>query len=86
VTADAVLSPALANLIAFSVMLLASSSSNRCVIPDCAVELGGGQLAGQSGLPTETVSRILKRLGLNKLSALEPAEPIRRYLKESAPA
>src|SRR6202040_2273664 len=26
-----------------------------------------------------TISRILKRLGLNRLSALEPAEPIRRY-------
>jgi hypothetical protein len=26
-----------------------------------------------------TVSRILKRLGLNRLSALEPAEPVRRY-------
>ena len=25
------------------------------------------------------MSRILKRLGLNKLSALEPAEPVRRY-------
>jgi len=28
------------------------------------------------------VSRILKRLGLNKLSALQPAEPIRRYERE----
>jgi len=26
-----------------------------------------------------TVSRILKRLGLNRLAALEPAEPVRRY-------
>jgi hypothetical protein len=26
-----------------------------------------------------TISRILRRLGLNKLSALEPAEPVRRY-------
>jgi hypothetical protein len=26
-----------------------------------------------------TVSRILKRRGLNRLSALEPAEPVRRY-------
>jgi transposase InsO family protein len=30
-----------------------------------------------------TVSRILKRLGLNRLSALEPAEPIRRYERET---
>ncbi len=29
-----------------------------------------------------TVSRILQRLGLNKLSALEPAEPVRRYERE----
>jgi transposase InsO family protein len=28
------------------------------------------------------VSRILKRLGLNKLKALEPAEPVRRYERE----
>ena len=26
-----------------------------------------------------TVSRILRRLGLNRLCALEPAEPVRRY-------
>src|SRR5258708_4316234 len=30
-----------------------------------------------------TVSRILKRLGLNRLSALEPAEPVRRYERET---
>jgi hypothetical protein len=30
-----------------------------------------------------TVSRILRRLGLNKLSALEPAEPVRRYEREN---
>jgi len=29
-----------------------------------------------------TVSRILQRLGINKLSALEPAEPVRRYERE----
>jgi len=29
-----------------------------------------------------TVSRILKRLGLNRIAALEPAEPIRRYERE----
>jgi hypothetical protein len=31
------------------------------------------------GVSVATVSRILKRLGLNRLSALEPAEPVRRY-------
>jgi transposase InsO family protein len=30
-----------------------------------------------------TVSRVLKRLGLNKLSALEPAEPVRRYERQT---
>jgi transposase InsO family protein len=30
-----------------------------------------------------TVSRILRRLGLNRLSALEPVEPIRRYERET---
>ena len=29
-----------------------------------------------------TVSRILKRLGLNRISALEPAEPVRRYERD----
>jgi transposase InsO family protein len=29
-----------------------------------------------------TVSRILRRLGLNRLRALEPAEPVRRYERE----
>jgi transposase InsO family protein len=29
-----------------------------------------------------TVSRVLKRLGLNKLSALDPAEPVRRYERD----
>ena len=32
-------------------------------------------------LPT-TVSRILRRLGLNKLNALKPAKPLRRYERE----
>jgi hypothetical protein len=29
-----------------------------------------------------TVSRVLKRLGLNKLKALDPVEPVRRYERE----
>src|SRR5271157_4622 len=37
------------------------------------------QIAAEVGISTATVSRILKRLGLNRLSALEPAEPVRRY-------
>ena len=33
-------------------------------------------------LASATVSRILRRLGLNRLRALEPAEPVRRYERE----
>ena len=39
----------------------------------------GAQIAAEVGVSVATVSRILKRLGLNRLSALEPAEPVRRY-------
>jgi len=39
----------------------------------------GKEIAAQAGVSPATVSRVLKRLGLNKLSALEPAEPVRRY-------
>ena len=39
----------------------------------------GEQIAAEVGVSAATVSRVLKRLGLNRLSALEPAEPIRRY-------
>jgi transposase InsO family protein len=42
----------------------------------------GQQIAAQVGVSAATVSRILRRLGLNKLSALEPAEPVRRYERE----
>jgi transposase InsO family protein len=39
----------------------------------------GQQISLAVGVSPATVSRILKRLGLNKLTALEPAEPVRRY-------
>jgi transposase InsO family protein len=42
----------------------------------------GKQIAAQVGVSTATVSRVLRRLGLNRLSALEPAEPVRRYERE----
>ncbi|WP_342740015.1 IS481 family transposase [Bradyrhizobium sp. B117] len=42
----------------------------------------GKQIAAEVGIAPATVSRILQRLGLNKLSALEPAEPVRRYERE----
>jgi transposase len=44
--------------------------------------LTGKAIATETGVSPATVSRILKRLGLNKLSALEPAEPVRRYERE----
>lgn len=42
----------------------------------------GKQIAVEVGVSPATVSRILKRLGLNRLAALEPAEPVRRYQRE----
>ena len=42
----------------------------------------GKQIAIEVGVSAATVSRILRRLGLNRLSALEPAEPVRRYERE----
>ena len=39
----------------------------------------GRQIAAEVGVSPATVSRVLRRLGLNKLKALEPAEPVRRY-------
>ena len=42
----------------------------------------GKQIAVELGISPATVSRVLRRLGLNRLSALEPAEPIRRYERE----
>jgi len=44
--------------------------------------LTGKAIAKETGVSPATVSRILKRLGLNRLSALEPAEPVRRYERE----
>jgi transposase InsO family protein len=42
----------------------------------------GKQIAIEVGVSLATVSRILRRLGLNRFSALEPAEPVRRYERE----
>ena len=42
----------------------------------------GKAIAAALGVSAATVSRVLKRLGLNRLSALEPAEPVRRYERE----
>jgi transposase InsO family protein len=45
--------------------------------------LTGKAIAAETGVSPATVSRILKRLGLNRLSAIEPAEPVRRYEREN---
>jgi transposase InsO family protein len=42
----------------------------------------GQQIARELGISAATVSRILRRRGLNRLNALEPAEPVRRYERE----
>jgi transposase InsO family protein len=43
------------------------------------VRLTGPEIAETLETPTSTVSAVLKRIGLGKLSRLEPAEPVRRY-------
>ena len=43
----------------------------------------GTQIAMTVGLSKATVFRILGRLGMNRLKALEPAEPVRRYERAS---
>ena len=42
----------------------------------------GKQIAAEAGVSPATVSRVLRRLGLQKLSALE-LEPVRRYEREN---
>jgi transposase len=42
----------------------------------------GKQIAAEAGVSPATVSRVLRRLGINKLSALEP-EPVRRYERKT---
>ena len=42
----------------------------------------GKQIAAEVGVSPATVSRTLKRLGLSRLAALEPAEPVRRYERQ----
>jgi transposase InsO family protein len=39
----------------------------------------GKQIAAELSISPATVSRTLRRLGLNRIAALEPAEPVRRY-------
>jgi transposase InsO family protein len=44
--------------------------------------LTGKAIAAEVGVSEATVSRVLRRLGLNKFSALEP-EPVRRYERDN---
>ena len=44
--------------------------------------LTGKAIAAATGVSSATVSRVLRRLGLNRLSALEPAQPVRCYERE----
>lgn len=44
--------------------------------------LTGPQIAQQLGLPRSTVGAILRRLGLGRLSALEPRAPVVRYQRD----
>ena len=43
------------------------------------VRLTGPEIAETLGMATSTVSAVLPRIGLGRLSRLEPAEPVRRY-------
>jgi transcriptional regulator with XRE-family HTH domain len=71
-----------------------SSRPHRCSRPTPAASLEriaelrrqrwtGKQIAQETGVSPATVSRVLKRLGLNKLSALEPALPVIRYERKA---
>jgi transposase InsO family protein len=42
----------------------------------------GKAIAAEVGVSAATVSRVLQRLGLNKLEMLDPVEPVRRYERE----
>ena len=44
--------------------------------------LPGVQIARETGVSKATVHRILRRLGLNRLKALDPVEPVRRYERD----
>src|ERR1700759_2185701 len=62
------------------------SSPSRTAAATCAViealrrqRHTGKQIAAEAGVSAATVSRVLRRLGLNRMRDLEPAEPIRRY-------
>src|ERR1700732_3765120 len=43
----------------------------------------GKQIAAEAGCPPPTDSRTLRRRGLNRIGAREPAEPVHRYEREA---
>jgi transposase InsO family protein len=43
----------------------------------------GQQIAKETSVSPATVSRVLRRLGLNRIRDLEPAQPIRRYERDA---
>lgn len=45
--------------------------------------LTGKHIARLTGVSAATVSRVLKRAGLSRLKDIEPAEPVRRYERET---
>ena len=64
----------------------------RCPTPQESVERieslrrerrPAAHIAKEVGVSPATVSRVLKRLGLNKLKALDPPVPVRRYERET---
>jgi transcriptional regulator with XRE-family HTH domain len=42
----------------------------------------GQQIAAAIGVSPATISRVLRRFGLTRIQALEPATPVRRYERE----
>jgi len=65
------------------------SSNSQTSLATCAViealrrqRYTGRQIALETKVSPATVSRVLRRLDLNRLAALEPAEPVRRYERE----
>ena len=52
-----------------------------CVVFLRQTRMTGARIATSLDLPRSTVARVLQRRGLNRLKALEPREPVRRYTR-----
>ena len=55
----------------------------ECIATLRRQRLTGKAIAAELGVSPATVSRVLRRLGLSRLSALDPAAPIRRYERDN---